>query len=293
LILARGEGNERVIDDEKVAEKIVGESLDGTADEIGEADGAWFPGGSGEGQGSRGEESEGFPGIPRGEALETGAIEEEGVVEFLGFLFEVTATGLFLCGENFATAPKDEIDAGGIEKLIGDGGGNGGVGLVGVEGSYAWGGNGTRGDDADGAPVALSFIEEGIGRFSVVAKAETPRGARFAGGEEGSEGGGIAGEVIGGLGFDESHGIGAIETGEVAIRIAGLGECEEFGACSRDKKDDDAVGTDSNKVANVASREADEGEEDGKGDELWAPPFHGHKEGLEQNGNGVPFLLGD
>jgi hypothetical protein len=26
---------------------------------------------------------------------------------------------------------------------------------------------------------------------------------------------------------------------------------------------------------------------------LWAPPFHGHKRGLEQNGNGVPFLLGD
>ena len=49
LILACGEGNERVIDDEKVAEKIVGESLDGTADEIGEADGAWFAGGSGEG----------------------------------------------------------------------------------------------------------------------------------------------------------------------------------------------------------------------------------------------------
>ena len=40
LILACGEGNERVIDDKKVAEKIVGESLDGTADQIGEADGA-------------------------------------------------------------------------------------------------------------------------------------------------------------------------------------------------------------------------------------------------------------
>jgi hypothetical protein len=26
---------------------------------------------------------------------------------------------------------------------------------------------------------------------------------------------------------------------------------------------------------------------------LRTPPFHGHKEGLEQNGNGVPFLLGN
>ena len=142
LILACGEGDERVIDDEKVAEKIVGESLDGTADEIGEADGAWFAGGRGEGQGAWGEESEGFAGIPSGKAFEAGTIEEEGVIEFLGFLFEVAATGLFLCGENFATAPKDEVDAGGIEKLIGDGGGDGGVGLVGVEGGYAWGGDG-------------------------------------------------------------------------------------------------------------------------------------------------------
>ena len=139
----------------------------------------------------------------------------------------------------------------------------------------------------------MSFIEEGIGRFSVVAETETTGGGGFAGGEEGGEGGGIAGEVIGGLGFDESHSIGAIETGEVAIGIAGLGEGEEFGACSRDKKDDDAVGADADEVADVASGEADEGEEDGKGDELWAPPFHGHKKGLEQNGNGVPFLLGD
>ena len=165
--------------------------------------------------------------------------------------------------------------------------------MVGVEGGHAWGGNGARGDDADGAPVALGFIEEGIGRFSVVAKAETTGGAGFAGGEEGSEGGGIAGEVIGGLGFDESHGIGVIETGEAAIGIAGLGEGEEFGACSRDKKDDDAVGADADEVADVASGEADEGEEDGKGDELWAPPFHSHEMLLEQNGNGVPFLLGD
>jgi len=80
LILAGGEGNERVIDDEKVAEKIVGESLDGTADQIGEPDGAWFAGGSGEGQGAWGEEAKGFAGIPSGEAFEAGAIEEEGVV---------------------------------------------------------------------------------------------------------------------------------------------------------------------------------------------------------------------
>ena len=164
---------------------------------------------------------------------------------------------------------------------------------MGVEGGHAWGGDGARGDDADGATVPLSFVKQGIGGFSVVAETETARGGGFPRGKEGGEGGGIAGEVIGGLGFDESHGIGAIETGEVAIGIAGLGEGEEFGTCSRDKKDDDAVGTDSNKVANVASGEADEGEEDGKGDELWAPPFHSHEKSLEQNGNGVPFLLGD
>lgn len=139
----------------------------------------------------------------------------------------------------------------------------------------------------------MGFIEEGIGRFSVVAETETTGGGGFTGGEEGGEGGGIAGEVIGGLGFDESHGIGVIETGEAAIGIAGLGEGEEFGACSRDKKDDDAVGADADEVADVASGEADEGEEDGKGDELWAPPFHSHERSLEQNGNGVPFLLGD
>ena len=37
---------------------------------------------------------------------------------------------LFLGGENFATAAEDEVDAGGVEKLISDGGGDGGVGLV-------------------------------------------------------------------------------------------------------------------------------------------------------------------
>ena len=130
LILACGEGDERVIDDKKVAEKIVGESLDGTADEIGEADGAWFAGGRGEGQRAWGEESEGFAGIPSGKAFEAGAIEEEGVVELLGFLLEVAVACLFLGGENFATAAEDEVDAGGVEELIGDGGGDGGVGLV-------------------------------------------------------------------------------------------------------------------------------------------------------------------
>ena len=95
------------------------------------------------------------------------------------------------------------------------------------------------------------------------------------------------------MGFDESHSIGAIETREVAIGIAGLREGEEFGASSRNEKDDDAMGADADEVADVTSGEADEGEEDGKGDELRTPPFHGHKKGLEQNGNGVPFLLGD
>ena len=139
----------------------------------------------------------------------------------------------------------------------------------------------------------MGFIEEGIGRFSVVAKAEATGGAGFAGGEKRGEGGGVAGKVIGGLGFDEGHAVGVVESCEAAIGVAGLGEGEEFGASSRNKKDDDAVGADADEVADVTGGEADEGEEDGKGDELRTPPFHGHKKGLEQNGNGVPFLLGD
>ena len=139
----------------------------------------------------------------------------------------------------------------------------------------------------------MSFVKEGISRFSVVAKAEATGGAGFAGGEKGGEGGSVAGEVIGGLGFDEGHAIGVVEPCEVATGVAGLGEGEELGASSGDKKDDNAVGADADEVADVASGEADKGEQDGKGDELGTPPFHGHKEGLEQNGNGVPFLLGN
>ncbi len=115
----------------------------------------------------------------------------------------------------------------------------------------------------------------------------------MAGGEKGGEGGGVAGEVIGGLGFDEGHAVGVVEACEAAIGVAGLGEGEEFGASSGDKKDDDAVGADADEIADVTGGEADEGEEDGKGDELRAPPFYGHRRGLEQNGNGVPFLLGN
>lgn len=139
----------------------------------------------------------------------------------------------------------------------------------------------------------MGFIKEGIGRFSVVAKAEAAGGAGFAGGEKRGEGGGVAGKVIGGLGFDESHAVGVVEACEAAIGVASLGEGEEFGASSRNKKDDDAVCADADEVTDVTGGEADEGEEDGKGDELRTPPFHGHKGGLEQNGNGVPFLLGD
>lgn len=137
----------------------------------------------------------------------------------------------------------------------------------------------------------MGFVEKGISRLSVVAKAEAAGGAGLAGGEKGGEGGGIAGKVIGGLGFDEGHAVGVVETCEAAIGVAGLGEGEEFGASSGDKEDDDAVGADTDEVADVTGGEADEGEENGKGDELRAPPFHGHGKGLEQNGNGVPFLL--
>ncbi len=139
----------------------------------------------------------------------------------------------------------------------------------------------------------MGFVKQGISRFSVVAKAEATGGAGLAGGEKGGEGGGVAGKVIGGLGFDEGHAFGVVEPCEPAIGVAGLGEGEEFGASSGDKKDDDAVGANADEVADVTGGEADEGEKDGKGDELRAPPFHGHREGLEQNGNGVPFLLGN
>jgi hypothetical protein len=75
-----------VVDYEKIAQEIVGESFDGTADQIGEADGAWFAGGGGEGKRAWGKKTEGFAGIPSGKAFEAGAIKEEGVVELLGFL---------------------------------------------------------------------------------------------------------------------------------------------------------------------------------------------------------------
>ena len=130
LVLASGKGDEGVVDHEKIAQEIVSESFDGTADQIGEADGAWFAGGGGEGKRARGKKAEGFAGIPSGKAFEAGAIEEEGVVELLGFLLEVAVACLFLGGENFATAAEDEVDAGGVEELISDGGGDGGVGLV-------------------------------------------------------------------------------------------------------------------------------------------------------------------
>jgi len=139
----------------------------------------------------------------------------------------------------------------------------------------------------------LGFVEEGISRFSVVAKAEATRGAGLPSGEKGGEGGGVAGEVIGGLGFDEGHAVGVVEPCEATIGVAGLGKGKEFGASSGDKKDDDAVGANADEVADVTGGEADEGEEDGKGDELRTPSFHGHRKGLEQNGNGVPFLLGN
>ncbi len=115
----------------------------------------------------------------------------------------------------------------------------------------------------------------------------------MAGGEKGGEGGGVAGEVVGGLGFDEGHAIGLVEPCEAATGVAGLGEGEEFGASSGDKKDDDAVGANADEVADVTGGEADEGEEDGKGNELRTPSFHGHREVLKQKGNGVPFLLGN
>jgi len=69
LVLAGGEGDEGVIDDEKVAEEIVGERFDGSPDEIGEADGARLTVGGSEGEGSWGEEAKGFAGIPSGEAF--------------------------------------------------------------------------------------------------------------------------------------------------------------------------------------------------------------------------------
>ena len=45
-------------------------------------------------------------------------------------------TGFFLGSEDFTTSAEDEVDAGGVEQLVGDGGGNGGIGLVGVESGH-------------------------------------------------------------------------------------------------------------------------------------------------------------
>ena len=181
---------------------------------------------------------------------------------------------LFLGLDDFATTAKDEIDAGGVQELIGDGGGHGGVRLVGKEGGDTRGGDGSGGDDADGPAATLGLIEKGVGRFAVVAEAELVGGTDFTGGEEGGQGGGVTDELVGGVGFHKGHGVGLIESGEIAVGMAGLREGEEFRAGPGNEKDDDGVGTGADEVPDVAVGESNKREEDDQGNQLRAPTFH-------------------
>jgi hypothetical protein len=85
----------------------------------------------------------------------------------------------------------------------------------------------------------------------------------LTGGKERCEGGGVSGQLIGGLALHESHRIRVIESGQFTIRISGLSQSEKFGAGTGDKKDDDAMSTRANKVTDVAVGEADEGQKNG------------------------------
>ena len=55
---------------------------------------------------------------------------------------------------------------------------------MGVESSNPRGGDGSGGDDAHGPATSLRLVEEGVGRFSVIAKAESASGAGLTCGEE-------------------------------------------------------------------------------------------------------------
>jgi hypothetical protein len=148
--------------------------------------------------------------------------------------------------------------------------------LVGVESGDARRGDWTRGDDANGPTTSLGLVKESIGRFSVVPKAEATGGTGLTCGQEGGEGGGVTCQLIGGLAFHKCHGVRTIETDEATVGFPSLGQSEEFGASARNKKDDDAMGTSTDEVADVAVGEADKGEKDSKGEKLGSPPFCSH-----------------
>jgi hypothetical protein len=109
----------------------------------------------------------------------------------------------------------------------------------------------------------LGFVEKGIGRFPVVLKAQAACGTGLTGGKERCEGGGVSGQLIGGLALHEGHRIGMVESGKFTIRISGLSQGEKFRAGTGDKKDDDAMSARTNKITDVAVREADEGQKNG------------------------------
>ena len=125
---------------------------------------------------------------------------------------------------------------------------------MGEEGGDPGRGDRARGDDTHRAAAALGLIEQGISRLAVVAEAKLVGRADLPGGEKGGEGGGIPGQLVRSVGFDEGEGVGLIQPGKVAIGVAGLGEGEELLAGSRHKKDDDGMGTGADEVADVAGR---------------------------------------
>lgn len=89
--------------------------------------------------------------------------------------------------------------------MLGHGGRDRGIGLMGIKSGEVGGGDGAGGDNADGAAASLGSVEKGIGGLAIVAQAETTSGTGLARGEEGGESGGITGELVGGLAFDEGQ----------------------------------------------------------------------------------------
>ena len=161
---------------------------------------------------------------------------------------------------------------------------------MGVEGSNPRGGDGSGGDDAHGPATSLRLVEEGVGRFSVIAKAESASGAGLTCGEERGEGGGISGELIGGLAFHECHGVCLIEAGEAAAGFPSLGQSKKLRTGAGNEKDDDTVGASTDEVTDVAIGEANEGEEDAKGEKLRSPPFCSHLPSkAERAGRAIPL----
>ena len=213
--------------------------------------------------------------------MQAGAVKDDGVVQLFGLLDQVTVADLFLCFDHFPTTAKDQINPGGVEELVGDGGGDRGIRLVGKKCGDPWRSDGSGGNDADCPSASLGLIKKRVRRFAVVPKAKLVGGTDLPRGEEGGESSGIADELVRGVGFHEGHGVGLVETGKVAIGMAGLSKGEEFRAGPRNEENDDGMGAGADEVADVAVGEADEGHQDDQGNQLRAPTFH--KGLLKQN----------